>query len=404
MRMNFGPINNAGGEKRLNVIFSRARRHMVLVSSIDHTAITNVYNDGAKTLRGFLHYADAVSNGDAAAADGVLAGLRERSGRATVPVVEPDRGADRRRPARGRCRRRRRCRAVGVPLRPGPAPAGRPGAHRRRAGRPVRAARRRCSLDERRITQPTALRSGGWRVLQVLGAEWESDPDGVVRGWSPRSSLPVRPATRPCRPRRWRPRVATMTEHTPHAHGEQLLGRALRHDRPRVGHAPERGAGRRRQRAGPRAGPCGSTSAPGTAGTPSGWRRSAGTSPRSTPHPSRSAGSLQAAADAGLADRVTVEQHDLRESMPTGRFDLVTATYLHGPAAVPADARCCTAPPSLVAPGGLLLVVEHASVAPVGVGPGRGLPDAGGVAGLVRPGRRLGRGAARRPAAHGDRA
>ena len=37
------------------------------------------------------------------------------------------------------------------------------------------------SLDERRITQPTALRSGGWRVLQVLGAEWESDPDGVVR-------------------------------------------------------------------------------------------------------------------------------------------------------------------------------------------------------------------------------
>ena len=37
------------------------------------------------------------------------------------------------------------------------------------------------SLDERRVTQPTALRSGGWRVVQVLATEWESDPDEVVR-------------------------------------------------------------------------------------------------------------------------------------------------------------------------------------------------------------------------------
>src|SRR5690606_30987837 len=28
MRMNFGPINKGGGEKRLNVVFSRAKRHM----------------------------------------------------------------------------------------------------------------------------------------------------------------------------------------------------------------------------------------------------------------------------------------------------------------------------------------------------------------------------------------
>ena len=35
MVMNFGPINQDGGEKRLNVIFSRARVHMAIVSSID---------------------------------------------------------------------------------------------------------------------------------------------------------------------------------------------------------------------------------------------------------------------------------------------------------------------------------------------------------------------------------
>lgn len=64
MRMNFGPINKRGGEKRLNVIFARARRHLAVVSSIDDTHITNDYNDGANTLRCYLRYAAALSRGD----------------------------------------------------------------------------------------------------------------------------------------------------------------------------------------------------------------------------------------------------------------------------------------------------------------------------------------------------
>ncbi|EEF59341.1 AAA domain-containing protein [Pedosphaera parvula] len=36
MLMNFGPINQRGGEKRLNVIFSRAKHHMAVISSIRH--------------------------------------------------------------------------------------------------------------------------------------------------------------------------------------------------------------------------------------------------------------------------------------------------------------------------------------------------------------------------------
>ena len=71
----------------------------------------------------------------------------------------------------------------------------------------------------------------------------------------------------------------------------------------------------------------------------------------------------QAAADAGLTDRVTVERHDLRESLPAGQFDLVTATYFHTPEPVErADVLHRAA--ALVAPGGLLLVIEHGSVAP----------------------------------------
>lgn len=64
MLMNFGPINQRGGEKRLNVIFSRARKHMVVVSSINPTAITNTHNDGAFALRSFLAFAQARSQGN----------------------------------------------------------------------------------------------------------------------------------------------------------------------------------------------------------------------------------------------------------------------------------------------------------------------------------------------------
>lgn len=64
MIMNFGPINKMGGEKRLNVIFSRAKKHIALVSSIHHTDITNDYNIGANCLKRYLQYAEAVSIGD----------------------------------------------------------------------------------------------------------------------------------------------------------------------------------------------------------------------------------------------------------------------------------------------------------------------------------------------------
>src|SRR5690606_33527837 len=72
MRMNFGPINQSGGEKRLNVAFSRARQHMALVSTIRSAAITNDYNDGANCLKNYLHYAECSSAGDAAAAERIL--------------------------------------------------------------------------------------------------------------------------------------------------------------------------------------------------------------------------------------------------------------------------------------------------------------------------------------------
>ncbi|MCP5030541.1 MAG: DUF4011 domain-containing protein [Actinomycetia bacterium] len=77
MKMNFGPINQAGGERRLNVIFSRSRRHMAIVSSIEGHQITNTHNDGANNLARFLDYAAAESEGDHELSASLLSGLRQ---------------------------------------------------------------------------------------------------------------------------------------------------------------------------------------------------------------------------------------------------------------------------------------------------------------------------------------
>jgi predicted DNA-binding WGR domain protein len=75
MLMNFGPINKSGGEKRLNVAFSRAKHHMVVVSSVRHASITNDYNDGAACLKNYLHYTEALSDGAPDAAKRILSGI-----------------------------------------------------------------------------------------------------------------------------------------------------------------------------------------------------------------------------------------------------------------------------------------------------------------------------------------
>jgi superfamily I DNA and/or RNA helicase/predicted DNA-binding WGR domain protein len=80
MLMNFGPVNKKGGEKRLNVLFSRARKHMAVVSSIRYEQITNEYNEGANYLRRFLQYAELISLGRMPAARTILDGLVPQKG------------------------------------------------------------------------------------------------------------------------------------------------------------------------------------------------------------------------------------------------------------------------------------------------------------------------------------
>jgi predicted DNA-binding WGR domain protein len=180
MLMNFGPINQRGGEKRLNVIFSRARQHMAIVSSIRHRDITNEYNDGANALRNFLQYAETVSRGDMKTATRLLAALHpldrgSRPGEGAADAVVEQLAAA------------LRARGHGVDTRVGQSKfrcdlAVRVGQEPHyRLGVLVDTWSRYDSDDlERYVTQPMILRAFGWPIVHVLTKDWLEEPEQVV--------------------------------------------------------------------------------------------------------------------------------------------------------------------------------------------------------------------------------
>jgi len=71
----------------------------------------------------------------------------------------------------------------------------------------------------------------------------------------------------------------------------------------------------------------------------------------------------QHAADAGVAGRIQWRRLDLADWEPDGRYDLVSAQFLHSPVELPRNGVLSTAARA-VAPGGRLLVVGHESFPP----------------------------------------
>lgn len=63
-------------------------------------------------------------------------------------------------------------------------------------------------------------------------------------------------------------------------------------------------------------------------------------------------------ATVGVEAHIDFQQHDLVHTFPTGVFDLVSAQYLHSPIEFPRD-HILQAAMQAVAPGGLLLIVDH---------------------------------------------
>jgi hypothetical protein len=63
MVMQFGSLNTAGGENRLNVAVTRAREKVILITSInpEQLQVDEIKNDGPKLLRKYLEYAQEVN-------------------------------------------------------------------------------------------------------------------------------------------------------------------------------------------------------------------------------------------------------------------------------------------------------------------------------------------------------
>jgi len=191
MRMNFGPINQAGGEKRLNVAFSRSKRHMAVVTSIGGEAITNSWNDGANALRNYLRYAAAISAGDPKGARQVLRELQLAQG---IRAEEPARDAVLDEVARALEERGWRVdRNVGQShFRCDLAPY-REGDRAYRAGILVDtdAHYARGEILERDLARPRLLRDFGWRIFPLLTKDWWHDRDAVLARLESALSEPV---------------------------------------------------------------------------------------------------------------------------------------------------------------------------------------------------------------------
>jgi chemotaxis protein methyltransferase CheR len=70
-----------------------------------------------------------------------------------------------------------------------------------------------------------------------------------------------------------------------------------------------------------------------------------------------------AAAQRDVLSRIRFERHDLSVSFPAGRFDLVSAQFLHSPVRLDREAVLRRASDA-VATGGRLLIVDHGAAPP----------------------------------------
>jgi hypothetical protein len=98
----FGPLNTAGGERRLNVAVTRAKCRMVVVSSFEAADIDPARSSatGVRLLKSFLEYAAAGGRVEETAVDGLSNALHRRIERALVDgghevLVTPGSSADR---------------------------------------------------------------------------------------------------------------------------------------------------------------------------------------------------------------------------------------------------------------------------------------------------------------------
>jgi hypothetical protein len=176
LAMNFGPMNRAGGERRLNVAITRAREQMIVFSTIRAGDI-DLGRSGAagiRLLRDFLEFAEcgqtAASNADPLDAASQHAGnpdaLEESIARALEQrgwTVDRHVGRSNYRISmalRDKANPDRWC--LGIEL---DGPFWQSGA----------------TVADREILRPAVLRGLGWRTVRVWSTEWMREPATVIQ-------------------------------------------------------------------------------------------------------------------------------------------------------------------------------------------------------------------------------
>ncbi len=83
VNINFGWLNQDGGENRLNVAISRAKQKVYVITSIEpeELEVNNTKNNGPKLFREYLRYAKAVSEGDKNLIESILLPLTSENKR-----------------------------------------------------------------------------------------------------------------------------------------------------------------------------------------------------------------------------------------------------------------------------------------------------------------------------------
>ena len=89
---NFGWLNQRGGENRLNVAISRAKKRVHIVTSFNpaELQVEDMKNDGPRILKKYLEYAFAVSAGDQDAAKQILLSFGDESNPGQIVSFDSD--------------------------------------------------------------------------------------------------------------------------------------------------------------------------------------------------------------------------------------------------------------------------------------------------------------------------
>ncbi len=181
MSRNFGWLNRPGGENRLNVAISRAKKRIEIVTSIvpSDLRVDDIKSRGVHLLRSYLDYAYCISDGDVSGAKTVLSGLSQRD---ELPVtVSPTVSIKDRVYAALTDKGLNVERDVGMGnYKLDLAIANKAGEYTLGIECDDSVLGSTASTRERDVMRKKFLESRGWKLYRVWSPDWYADPDKVV--------------------------------------------------------------------------------------------------------------------------------------------------------------------------------------------------------------------------------